>query len=779
MRSKKWMALALAVCASMSFVACGGDGGENVDNGGNNGGNNGEQNVHTHVYTEKNTADKYLKAIADCSNPAIYYYSCGCGEAGTETYTVGEALGHDYEDGVCVACEDVCAHTETEWKTDVEAGCLTDGTKKLVCKACEETVENGVIEATGHTFENGTCTVCQTDVWDGTADVSWYTGDKEEYAIATAEQLAGVAKLSLENDITFENVTIKLLAGIDLDNKEWTPIGSNYYNWFMGTFNGNGFAISNMKITASHNYAGLFGLVAPQGTIKDFTLYNVDINIASGFGNVGGIAGSCTGVAQNCGVTGKIAVGASMSIDSNMMESCAIGGAFGSVVTATNVFADCEVKNVYDSVPTQISIKRQIGGFAGSVSQATNCYALGNVVYDCQAEIDYDKVSYLSDTLVLIGGFSGRGVGAINNCYAMGDVTATGTFISYVGGFSGRFSGDISNAYATGDVRVDSCGDDRAGGYTGGLIGEVEVGCVGEIKNTYATGDVVMKTKAGSDIGGLIGRNSSTATGKKISCSYATGNVSLEGGRQCAIGGLIGANNTYDVEKSYATGNVTITNTDKAPASGKIIIDCVAGGLIGKTKGNVSNAYATGDVSATAYAEGATADVYAYAGGLIGYIEDSQLRSEYGEKVKVSNTYASGDVSLTVRAVGGSHYTYPAGLIAYLDYAKVSHSFATGNVERTMNTSGNGCYISPLVGKNVAGVQRKVEGCYVAKGLKQITIVGEERTETLSEEYPISGQIPNFIELENLQKADFYTSTLGWSVKDWNIADGEYPTLYW
>lgn len=32
---------------------------------------------------------------ADCDSPAVYKKSCACGEAGTETFESGEALGHD------------------------------------------------------------------------------------------------------------------------------------------------------------------------------------------------------------------------------------------------------------------------------------------------------------------------------------------------------------------------------------------------------------------------------------------------------------------------------------------------------------------------------------------------------------------------------------------------------------------------------------------------------------------------------------------------------------
>ena len=59
---------------------------------------------HTHDYTEKVISDETLVSAADCENAAVYYYSCTCGEIGTETFTDGEPLGHSYEDGICTTC---------------------------------------------------------------------------------------------------------------------------------------------------------------------------------------------------------------------------------------------------------------------------------------------------------------------------------------------------------------------------------------------------------------------------------------------------------------------------------------------------------------------------------------------------------------------------------------------------------------------------------------------------------------------------------------------------
>lgn len=59
---------------------------------------------HTCVFDQKNTDSKFLKSEANCESPAVYYYSCTCGEKGTETFTSGEKGDHVYEGGVCTGC---------------------------------------------------------------------------------------------------------------------------------------------------------------------------------------------------------------------------------------------------------------------------------------------------------------------------------------------------------------------------------------------------------------------------------------------------------------------------------------------------------------------------------------------------------------------------------------------------------------------------------------------------------------------------------------------------
>ena len=51
-----------------------------------------------HVFDQQVTTDAYLASPATCTSPAQYYYSCVCGEKGTETFSYGEAKGHTYSD---------------------------------------------------------------------------------------------------------------------------------------------------------------------------------------------------------------------------------------------------------------------------------------------------------------------------------------------------------------------------------------------------------------------------------------------------------------------------------------------------------------------------------------------------------------------------------------------------------------------------------------------------------------------------------------------------------
>ena len=94
---------------------------------------------HTHSFTEQKVEQQYLALEATCTEAAKYYYSCSCGEKGTQTFASGNALGHEF----------------TNYVSDNNATCTKDGTKTAVCDrdGCnEKDTVTDVGSAKGHTY---------------------------------------------------------------------------------------------------------------------------------------------------------------------------------------------------------------------------------------------------------------------------------------------------------------------------------------------------------------------------------------------------------------------------------------------------------------------------------------------------------------------------------------------------------------------------------------------------------------------------------------------------
>ena len=105
---------------------------------------------------------------------------------------------------------------------------------------------------------------------------------------------------------------IILLNNIVLDtDTDWTPIG-NSYSEFSGTFDGNGYTISNLTYKCRENYVtesgyyniGLFGVISKHGKVQNVKVNNSNI-VANGLDttkifNVGNIAGTNYGTILDC-----------------------------------------------------------------------------------------------------------------------------------------------------------------------------------------------------------------------------------------------------------------------------------------------------------------------------------------------------------------------------------------------------------------------------------------------------------------------------------------------
>ena len=84
-----------------------------------------------HTFSEKVESMQFKASDPTCTTGTLYYYSCRCGAAGTETYEIGDPLGHSFG----------------EWHTDISPTKTTDGRSVREC-TCGE-VEYTAIPATG------------------------------------------------------------------------------------------------------------------------------------------------------------------------------------------------------------------------------------------------------------------------------------------------------------------------------------------------------------------------------------------------------------------------------------------------------------------------------------------------------------------------------------------------------------------------------------------------------------------------------------------------------
>ena len=267
------------------------------------------------------------------------------------------------------------------------------------------------------------------------------TTDDQGQTIYNTDNEKGLKNLAkLVNEEWKSDINITLTADIDLSVIDWTPIGIDYNHRYTGTFNGGGHTITGLTVTGSYKYAGLFGDIDENGTVKNVVLEDVQITSDNSSGSVGGVAGDSWGTIENCSVSG--------SVSGTTFAGGVVGSQWGGSITGCN--SSATVKGVIFA-----------GGIAGETNSGaslTGCYATGDVT----VENDGTNNSHAGGVVGYNGG------GTLTACYATGNVTGTGTGTGscYVGGVTGdNASGTLTACYhATGDVT-------GASGSTGGVAG--------------------------------------------------------------------------------------------------------------------------------------------------------------------------------------------------------------------------------------------------------------------------------------------------------------------
>ena len=211
---------------------------------------------------------------------------------------------------------------------------------------------------------------------DGVWHIANETGINEFRStfIASQETLRG-AKVVLDDDIT---MTAPL-----------SDIESYGYG-FIGTFDGQGHTISNLKIEGATKYSGLLGTPydannAPEITVKNLALVNASMT------KVGTTVKQCTGFIfgyANGNVTFEnLYVQGSMAVTGELPTSGTDGHAMGALIGGVNGSTTVAVNNSYFDITTENSekaIRRSGAIFGATVGNGveitmTNCALYGNI----------------------------------------------------------------------------------------------------------------------------------------------------------------------------------------------------------------------------------------------------------------------------------------------------------------------------------------------------------------------------------------------------------------
>lgn len=438
------------------------------------------------------------------------------------------------------------------------------------------------------------------------------TGTAENpYQITTAAELQAI------NDNPAAHYI--LMADIDLQSADFTPIGNADSGAFSGSFDGNGFTISNLNVF-SGKYAGLFG--CNEGIIKNVTLSDIYVY---GTRYIGGVVGENTalGSVADCKV-----LGGTVTSDGGI-NNTHIGGICGSN-NGTFVGAFCNGANLTASNSNAYAYTGGIIGWTGVVVNLT-AENTGKITSNSSYSRSGGLIGYASGNVTILnshntgsiydsnnifpnsGGLIGQTDGSvtITNSYNMGNVSSR----YYAGGFVGdaEHTVTITNAYNTGNVY---------GAYrSGGLVGQAPSYDNLTITNSYNTGNISSSERT-PESGGLVG--SAYKGGVTITNCYNTGNVSAS-----YSGGLIGYSDygTIIITGCFNTGSIYGSSHS-------------SGGLVGYGRGTITNCYNTGNIITSHYQD-------TYSGGLIGRSYNTDIIHSYntGNIIPVSSSTYSGELA--------------------------------------------------------------------------------------------------------------------------------------
>ena len=504
--------------------------------------------------------------------------------------------------------------------------------------------------------------------------------EADPYLISTATHLNIVRNYP---DKYFEMTNDIVLKTSDYSSTStyWEPISN-----FSGGFDGNGFAIENLRMSRlfsgeamstggyrTYGYFGLFGNVS--GAVSNLHLKNVNLLVnvkkltTSSGGNstniyLGAVAGYVTGTVKNCSVSGTI-----KSNSNTEITSAYVGGIVGNVYGEAGSIENCYNASTITGSFTYDNCSVTVGGISGMLngSEIKNCGNTGTIsatAYDSpEAAGIVGRVASMT--------FDDAAYGTVSGCFNYGKINSecTMTTSSSYSDDSAR-AGGITTWLSYDNNLVTGCGNFGEvyayglDSYAGGIVTIVS-SQGGQIESCFNTGSVTASDKNSTKYGSHNAAGISESGGTISKC-FNSGSINAYGNDYLKAGGITTCSFTA-ISNCYNTGEVGTEEGASSSRAAGIITDCPTvvehcynvGTISGSNIGAIASmVYAGGDslepeISDCYYLDTMSAAVNSNTNGY--EVDATKCTSD---KMKVQSTFSGFDFS-DIWMMGTGGYKYP------------------------------------------------------------------------------------------------------------------------
>lgn len=445
-----------------------------------------------------------------------------------------------------------------------------------------------------------------TSTWSGgaSASLSGSGTEVDPYLIQSESDLGYLANKVNSQTTAPKYEYYKLINNINLAYNEWVPIGlcGNEHQYFYGSFDGNGFTISDLYITKENEKnIGLFGYVK-DSEIKDLTVTGaIESVTSSNTLNIGTIVGCAENTTLKELRTKYFNIG---SIATGSTDYSSVGSVVGK--TNSGIIDNCESYNsninlksgkfytgmivgCSNSYITNCKVESTQGGLFSTSAIISHLYMGGlcGLLYN-SVDKSSVKAPYLSNNLKTshstnIGGLVGHLRGSVKICSVQfndsneNSITSTGSAPIRIGGFVGFASSDAKITDCKFDGKTISGTTTTGPAYVGGLVGDMESKTNAANYEEYSAinhafvnvdGDISAVANETVYAGSIIGRGSASADSSSLNKNivgivdniYSTTTGS---GYIAYSGNVIGYNekNKFNFKNTYYNTEMNLTSS--------------------------------------------------------------------------------------------------------------------------------------------------------------------------------------------------------------------------